>query len=63
MDQKRMFAFLISNGDGSLEGLKGLLKEVGPDVWVCHGCQESARLLDQTRPELIFTATTVSDGK
>lgn len=57
-----MFAFLISSSDRPFEGLKRLLKEVGLDVWACQNCQESARLLDQTYPELIFTAATASDG-
>lgn len=62
MAQGKVFALLVSDGDESFEELKEMLKQVGLDVWISPTCEEVERLLDQTHPKLIFTATKFSDG-
>ena len=42
--------------------MKSLLKNHGIEVWNAVGCEEVARLLDQTHPELIFTTAGFPDG-
>lgn len=59
---KKLFALLVSGGNDSFKDLKALLKSQTVEVWSAQSCEEVARLLDQTRPELIFTGTTLSDG-
>ncbi|HET7212154.1 MAG TPA: hypothetical protein VFL79_01080 [Terriglobia bacterium] len=39
-----------------------MLKTLRLEIWTTHTCAEAARLVDQTRPELIFTATDLIDG-
>lgn len=39
-----------------------MLKSQGIEIWTSYTCEEAVRLLDQTHPELIFTATELSDG-
>ena len=62
MFHKKVFALLVSDGDESFESLRTLLKAQGIEVWISRTCKEAARLLDQTRPELIFTAPRFTDG-
>ena len=62
MTQRKLFALLVSDGDNSFESLKGLLKFRGVEVRISRTCAEAARLMDQTRPHLIFTATQHADG-
>lgn len=62
MGQKKLFALLVSDGDGSLKDLKNLLKSLGIEAWSAKTCEEVARLMDQTHPELIFTGQRVFDG-
>lgn len=62
MAQRHLFAFLVSDGDESLENLRVLLKAQGIELWMSRSCAEAGRLLEQTRPELIFTTTEHADG-
>jgi DNA-binding NtrC family response regulator len=62
MAQKKLFALLASDGADSFEELKIQLKSQGIEAWSAETCEEIARLLDQTHPELIFTATKLRDG-
>lgn len=62
MTQKKLFALLVSGKDDFLRDLKSLLREMSVEIWSVHTCDEAARLLDQTHPELIFTAEELSDG-
>ena len=62
MAQKKLFAILVSEGVDSLRELKVLLKGQGMEIWSAQTCAEAARLLEQTHPELIFTAPKLSDG-
>lgn len=59
---KKPFAIVVSDRRDSLDELKTLLKSQGMEIWSACSCAEVARLLDQTHPELIFTATRLSDG-
>ncbi len=62
MAQRKLFALLVSDGDESFESLREVLKSSGTEVWNARTCAEAARLLDQTHPHLIFTATQHGDG-
>lgn len=62
MARKKLFALVACDGDESLMDLKAILKGQGLEIWSARSCAEVARLLDQTQPELIFTATTLPDG-
>ena len=53
---------MVSDGDKSLESLRFLLKSQGVDFWMSRSCADAARLLEQTHPELIFTASQHADG-
>lgn len=59
---KKLFALLVSGGNDSFKDLKALLKSQSVEVWSAQSCEEVARLLGQTHPELIFTGMTLSDG-
>lgn len=61
MAHGKLFVLLASGGEKSFESLKVLLKRQGIDIWSSKTCEEVARLLNQTQPELIFTATKLSD--
>lgn len=60
--QRKLFALLVSDGNQSLESLGVLLKALGIEVRISRTCAEAARLLEQTRPELIFTTIEHADG-
>lgn len=62
MVQRKLFALLVSDGDESFDSLKILLKSQGIEVWHSRTCAEAVRLVDQTHPDLIFTATQHADG-
>ena len=42
--------------------LRSLLKILEVEVWTTHTCAEAARLVEQTQPELVFTAVKLPDG-
>jgi DNA-binding NtrC family response regulator len=62
MAQKKAFALLAFDGDELLEDLKAQLKDLMIETGRARTCEEVARLLEQTHPELIFTGTKLSDG-
>ena len=62
MAQKKLFAILVSDGNDSFRELKLLLQGQGIEIGSARTCAELSRLLDQTHPELVFTATRLSDG-
>lgn len=62
MTRKRILAVLVSDGSRGFTKLRSLLKALGVEIWSTYACAEAARLVDQTRPELIFTATELIDG-
>jgi DNA-binding NtrC family response regulator len=62
MAQRNLYALLVSDGDKSFESLRALLKSQGIEVWSCRTCAEAARLVNETHPELVFTATQHADG-
>lgn len=62
MNQKKVFALLVSGKDDSFENLKVLLKNQGIETWSAQSRDEVRRLLDQTLPEIIFTSTLFPDG-
>lgn len=62
VQKKKLFALLISDGNECFNDLKALLKSQGVEVWSAKTCEDVARLIDQTHPELIFTGTTLFDG-
>lgn len=62
MSKVNPFALLVSNSDESFENLKALLRSQGIDARSSHSREDTARLLDQTSPELVFTATGLADA-
>jgi two-component system, NtrC family, nitrogen regulation response regulator GlnG len=62
MARKKLFALLVSGEKDFFASLKTLLKGQQVEVWSAQSCEEVARLIDQTHPELIFTGTLLSDG-
>jgi DNA-binding NtrC family response regulator len=62
MVQRKLFVLLVSDGDESFESLRALLKSQGIEVWSSRTLAEAARLVDETHPELVFTATQHADG-
>lgn len=62
MVQKKAFALLVSEGDKSFKKLKDLLKGQQIEVRSAQTCEEVARLLDQTHPELVFTNARLPGG-
>lgn len=62
MIQKKVFALLVSEEDECSKTLKNLLKSHGIEIWTTQTCEEAARLMDQTHPELVFTSTMLRDG-
>lgn len=58
-----LFALVVSpEGNNCFEQLKSVLKKQQIEPYSAKSCEELARLLDQTRPELIFTAKLLCDG-
>lgn len=62
MPQKKLFALVASSKNRCFHDLKATLKKQSVEVYSSDRCQEVARLLDQTHPELVFTAKLLSDG-
>jgi len=62
MGTRKLFALLVTDGGKSFENLRALLKSQGVEIWTARTGEEAARLLEQTHPELIFTAVRYADG-
>ena len=63
MLSKKLFALAVSHEeDRCIQELKAALKKQQIEIYSAESCEEVARLLDQTHPELVFTAKLLSDG-
>ncbi|HEV2246282.1 MAG TPA: response regulator [Terriglobia bacterium] len=62
MAQKKIFALLASDGSACFDDLRARLKSQGMEVWMAASCRSAVRLLEQTHPEVVFTATSLTDG-
>lgn len=62
MGQKGRFALLVQDPNKPLDSLKVVLKDQLVETWSAETCEEVARLLDQTQPELVITQTMLPDG-
>ena len=60
---RKLFALLVaSEPDDCIQELKAVLKQQQVEIYCAESCEEVERLLDQTHPELVFTAKFLSDG-
>lgn len=62
MAQKKDFALLASDGSPCFDELRAHLKSQGMEVWMARSCKSALRLLEQTHPEVVFTAASLTDG-
>ena len=62
MGQKGVFALLVQDGTKPLDSLRVVLKGESVETWSAETCEEVAKLLDQTQPELVITETMLPDG-
>jgi len=62
MSTRGIFALLASEQMDSLNDLRDVLKNQSMGTWCTQSCEELARLLEQTRPDLIFTDARLCDG-
>ncbi|HET9180445.1 MAG TPA: response regulator [Terriglobia bacterium] len=62
MAQKKVFALLASDGSACFDELRAHLKSRGMEVWMAGSCKSALRLLEQTHPEVVFTAVSLTDG-
>src|SRR5690348_18458117 len=62
MAQKKIFALLASDGSACFDDLRARLKSQGMEVWMAESCRSAVRLLEQTHPEVVFTAASLTDG-
>ncbi|HEX5411161.1 MAG TPA: response regulator [Terriglobia bacterium] len=62
MAQKKVFALLASDGRSCFDDLRAYLKGQGMEVWMAESCNSAMRLLEQTHPEVVFTAPSLADG-
>ncbi len=58
----RFLALLVYDRPHPLESLKGALKDLSVETHSVRSCEEARRLVPQTRPQLIFTDTSLPDG-
>ncbi|HKT13070.1 MAG TPA: response regulator [Terriglobia bacterium] len=60
---KKLFALLVASElDDCIQELKAVLKQQQIEIYSAETCEEVERLLDQTHPELVFTAKLLNDG-
>lgn len=60
---KKPFALAVAREkDHCFQELKTALKKQQVEIYSAKSCEEVARLLDQTHPELVFTAKLLEDG-
>ena len=62
MAQKKVFALLASDGSSCFDDLRAHLKKLDMEVWMAESCRSAVRLLEQTHPEVVFTAASLADG-
>lgn len=62
MAPKKIFALLASDGSSCFDDLRARLKDQGMEVWMAESCNSAVRLLEQTHPEVVFTAASLTDG-
>lgn len=62
MAPKKIFALLASDGSACFDDLRARLKAQGMEVWMAESCSSAVRLLEQTHPEVVFTAASLADG-
>lgn len=62
MAQKKIFALLASDGSACFDELRAQLKSQCMEVWMAESCKSASRLLEQTHPEVVFTAASLADG-
>lgn len=58
----RLFALLVHDCSYPMESLKAALKGLSVDTYSAQTVADSARLLSQTQPQLVFTDTSLPDG-
>ena len=59
---QRVRALVVADELHPLESLREALRDVSVDTSSARTREEAKRLLTQTKPDLIFTTTSVSDG-
>jgi len=57
-----VFALLVHDRPHPLESLKAELRNCSVETWSVKSLDDTARLLDQTLPELVFTDTQLVEG-
>jgi DNA-binding NtrC family response regulator len=62
MARNGAFVLLVHDRPNPLESLKTDLKNLSVKTWSAKSLDEAAKLLDQTRPDLVFTDTQLADG-
>ncbi|HLY60557.1 MAG TPA: response regulator [Terriglobia bacterium] len=58
----RIFAILIHDQPGPLDSLKLVLRDLSVETFSVTSLEEARRLIPQTSPHILFTATSVADG-
>jgi two-component system nitrogen regulation response regulator GlnG len=60
---KKLFVLAVARErDNWFQDLKAILKKQQVEIYCAKSCEEAARLLDQTHPEVVFTARLLKDG-
>lgn len=62
MRSRSAFVLFVYDRTAPMEPLKLILKGQAVETWSVKTCEEVARLLDQTEPDLVFTDTQLPDG-
>lgn len=62
MAHRKIFVLLASDGSACFDDLRSRLKGQGMEVWMAESCSSAMRLLEQTHPEVVFTAASLADG-
>ena len=62
MPQQKLLALLVSDGSAWFDELSWRLESHGLETWIVDSRTEAADLIQESHPELIFTATTFPEG-
>lgn len=63
MFPKKLFVLAVARErDNWFQDLKTVLKKQQVEIYCAKSCEQVARLLDQTHPEVVFTARLLKDG-